>query len=122
MVWSWLSPPGVPERHERLAVTAHDTRCQCVARARTWPQLRSARLVEPKLLAADAHADASITEDDSTGNPTPARRTIKDVAGPVDDRDMGSVLYRAGHWLCIWQRRTGLGLLRNIRNPDISTL
>src|SRR5258706_11838902 len=105
------------QRHERLAVTAHDTWCQRVARARTWPQLCSARLVEPKLLAADAHANASVTEDDSTGNPAAARRAIEDVAGPIDDCDVGSVLYRAGHWLRIWQRRIGLGLLRNIRNP-----
>ncbi len=93
--------PGDADRHEGLAVAQHDARRERVARSRARPQLRRARLVEPELLAAHAHADPGIAEDHGAADPAAARRRVEDVAVLIDDGDVGGVL--VGTW------RTGSG-------------
>src|ERR1700685_2180591 len=77
---------GAADRHEGLAITQHDAGRERIARARPRPQLRGAALVEPELLAAHAHADAGIAENDRAADPTAARgglRSTSTVAYPA---------------------------------------
>ena len=52
--------------------------------------------VEEELLAAHAHADAGVAENDGARDPAAARRGVEDVAVLVDDGDVRRVLADAG--------------------------
>ena len=84
------------DAHHRHVALEDDARCQRVARAGAGAELVRPRLVEPELLAADAHADAGVAEDDGAVDPAAARRHIEDVAVLVDHRDVRRVLHDAG--------------------------
>src|SRR5262249_16379482 len=103
-----------PDGHERLAIPQHDTRCQRVSWPGAWPKLRGARLVEPKLLAANTHSDARVAKDDRTSDPATARRAVEDVAVLVDDGDVGCVLGRTRHWLRIRHRSADFAAIGDV--------
>ena len=96
MVWSWLSPPGVPMASSGSPSRNTMPRRQRVARAGAGADLVGALGVEPELLAARAEADAGPAQDDPAAGPAAARRGVEDVARRVDDRDVRRVLRPAG--------------------------
>src|SRR6266478_7054251 len=83
---------GRADRHEGRAVAQHDAWRQRVARPRPRAQLGGAGFVEPELLAAHAHADPRLAEDDGPADPAAAGRRVEDVAVAVDNGDVGGVL------------------------------
>ena len=103
--------------HERLSVLQYDARRQGVPRARSGTQLRGAFRIQPELFTADAHADASVTQNHGAGNPAAARRAVEDVAVLVDDGDVGGVLDAAIHHLRDVNRGGGSRSARDVRGP-----
>src|SRR6266540_4575125 len=86
---------GSADGHHRLIAFEHETRRERIAGASAWAQLIRSRLVQPELLAADAHADAGLAENDRAVDPATAWRDVEDVAVFVDDGDMSRVLHHA---------------------------
>src|SRR5687767_5423688 len=80
------------ERHHRRIALEDQARRERVARTCTWTNLIGSFLVQPKLLAANAHADARVTEDHGTWYPPTTRSDVEDVAVFVDDGNVRGLL------------------------------
>src|SRR5215469_12070792 len=84
-------PAGGADGHDGYVAFKDHARSERVAWAGVRTDLVGLRLIQPELLAADAHADSRVAEDHGAGNPSARRCGVEEIAVLIDDGYMRGV-------------------------------